>query len=407
MTNLLLRTAAKRAATFTTCRGAIFRTLSSATCSNTSDPPITANQRTITTSLSSTCHAAVHALTSRPLAANASGVRTFAAAATADTAGNTSARTTDGDGKDTSGKKKKSAADEPNIFLDNIGKIFLGCLGAIVLALFRSSRATSNRTALRDYIENHAILDPLEIDDLRAANSELSVEVYERILADVYAAFPGGRASYEDFVSVVMTTMRGLKGEAFTIQLGHLIDRVAIAAIEKEAELEKRSEGAIGGTSSSSASDASGLVGIGGDPIKRQLPLPLLFTILSLALQSDVTNRVRLLFGTLQKDSASAEEGMVTEADIIRMVDYLQRTCQLVPDAQIVQTETKYPFQTYREGSPAELVGCAKKLMEDDGLLRDETKDAGRYGMADFHRILRTKQVCAWGECYRKTKNLE
>ena len=340
------------------------------------------NQHAIS-SLSSTCHA----VTSRPLAA-AAGVpaaRTFAAAATAET----------------SSKKKKSAADEPNIFLDNIGKIFLGAIGAIILALFRSSKATSNRTALRDYIENHSLLDPLEIDDLRVANSELTVEVYEKIMTDVYAAFPGGLASYEDFVSVVMTTMRGLKGEAFTIQLGHLIDRVAIAAIEKEAELEKQNEGAIGG---SSASDVSKL---GSDPIKRQLPLPLLFTILSLALHSDVTNRVRLLFSALQKDSASAEEGMVTEADIIRMVSYLQTTCQLVPDAQIVQTDTKYPVQTYREGSPAELVGCAKKLMEDDGLLRDETKDAGRYDISDFHRILRTKQICAWGECYRKTKNLE
>ena len=397
MTSVLLRTAAKRAANATSIRREICRSLSSMACANNSAPSIT-NQRTLS-STSSTCHA----LTSRPLAAVAGvpTVRTFAAAATADASSSSSTNSKESESsKGQKDQKKKSAADEPNIFLDNIGKIFLGAIGAIILALVRSSKATSNRTALRDYIENHSLLDPLEIDDLRVANSELTVEVYEKIMADVYAAFPSGRASYEDFISVVMTTMRGLKGDAFTIQLGHLIDRVAIAAIEKEAELEKQNEGAIGG----SASDASEL---GSDPVERQLPLPLLFTVLSLALQSDVTNRVRLLFGALQKDSASAEEGMVTEADIIRMVSYLQTTCQLVPDAQIVQTETKYPIQTYREGSPAELVGCAKKLMEDDGLLRDKTKDAGRYDISDFHRILRTKQICAWGECYRKTKNLE
>ena len=358
MTSVLLRTAAKRAANATSIRREICRSLSSMACANNSAPSIT-NQRTLS-STSSTCHA----LTSRPLAAVAGvpTVRTFAAAATADASSSSSTNSKESESsKGQKYQKKKSAADEPNIFLDNIGKIFLGAIGAIILALVRSSKATSNRTALRDYIENHSLLDPLEIEDLRVANSELTVEVYEKIMADVYAAFPSGQASYEDFVSVVMTTMRGLKGEAFTIQLGHLIDRVAIAAIEKEAELEKQNEGAIGG----SASDASEL---GSDPIKRQLPLPLLFTVLSLALQSDVTNRVRLLFSALQKDSASAEEGMVTEADIIRMVSYLQTTCQLVPDAQIVQTETKYPVQTYREGSPAELVGCAKKLMEDDGL---------------------------------------
>ena len=389
MTSVLLRTAAKRAATASSCRRQMCRALSSTSCVNTGSSSIT-NQLTASP-LSSTCHA----VTSRPLAVPA--VRTFAAAATADTGSN--ANNKESDNKDQQGKKK-SAADEPNIFLDNIGKIFLGAIGAIIVALFRSSKATSYRTALRDYIENHALLDPLEIDDLRVANSELTVEVYERIMADVYSAFPGGRASYEDFVSVVMTTMRGLKGKEFTIQLGHLIDRVAIAAIEKESELEKQIEGAIGG----SASDASEM---GGDPTKRQLPLPLLFTVLSLALQSDATNRVRLLFDALQKGSTSSEEGTVTEADIVKMVDYLQRSCQLVPDAQIVQTETKYPVQTYREGTPAELVGCAKKLMEDDGLLREEVKDAGRYDIVDFHRILRTKQVCAWGECYRKTKNIE
>mmetsp|Transcript_13572 Transcript_13572/g.38869 ORF Transcript_13572/g.38869 Transcript_13572/m.38869 type:complete len:405 (-) Transcript_13572:366-1580(-) len=404
MTSFLLRTAAKRAASATSCRREICRALSSATHIGNGSSSIT--NQLASSPLSSTCHA----LTSRPLAATAGvpAVRTFAAAATADASGNSSSSSNsskESDGKDQK-EKKKAAADEPNIFLDNIGKLFLGAIGAIILALVRSSRATSNRTALRDYIENHALLDPLEIDDLRVANSELTVEVYERIMADVYAAFPGGRASYEDFVSVVMTTMKGLKGEAFTIQIGHLIDRVAIAAIEKEAELEKQNEGAVG-SSASDASEMGGVSSIGSNPLKRQLPLPLLFTTLSLALQSDVTSRVRLLFDALQKDSASAEEGTVTEADIIKIVDYLQRTCQLVPDAQIVQTETKYPVQTYREGSPAELVGCAKKLMEDDGLLREETRDAGRYDIVDFHRILRSKQVCAWGECYLKTKNIE
>ena len=318
-----------------------------------------------------------------------------------------------GDHNDKQQKKKSSsaAADEPNIFLDNIGKIFLGAIGAVVLMLVRSSRATSDRTALRDYIEHHALLDPLEIDDLRVANSLLTVEVFERIMQDCYEAFPSGRASYEDFVSVVMTTMRRLKGEAFTVQLGHLIDRVAIAAIEREVELESE---IVGGGTATSAGSPEHI-----DSVKKQLPLPLLFAVLSLTLHGDVSDRVRLLFEAMEHDNSASgrsggEEGTVSEADIIKMVDYLQRTCQLVPDAQIVQTETKYPVQGYRRGTPAELVGCAKKLMADDGLWDEETRKGGggggddvRYDRSDFHRVLRTKQVCAWGECYRKTKNIE
>ena len=311
------------------------------------------------------------------------------------------------DGGDTNSNKKSAAADEPNIFLDNIGKIFLGAIGAIVLMLVRSSRATSARTALRDYIENHALLDPLEIDDLRVANSQLTPEVFERIMEACHEAFPAGMASYEDFVSVVMTTMRGIKGEAFTVQLGHLIDRVAISAIEQEVELDVESQQVGGGASSALAEGQ-------GDLIKRQLPLPLLFAILSLALHSDVSDRVRLLFEAMERGTTVASgdsEGKVSETDVIKLVDYLQRTCQLVPDAQIVQTETKYPVQGYRKGTPSELVGCAKKLMVDDGLWDEETRKTGsgdiKYDKADFHRVLRTKQVCAWGECYRKTKNLK
>ena len=299
------------------------------------------------------------------------------------------------DGGSTDGDKKQKASDKPNIFLDNLGKIFLGAIGAIILMLVRSSRATSNRTSLRDYLENHALLDPLELDDLRVANSELTSEVMEEILDEVCAAFPSGRATYLEFVSVVIQKMNKMKGEAFTIQLGHIVDRVAIAAIADGDDVIEISGDA----------GEKYFAGSSSNTTKAELPLPLLVAMISLALRSTVSDRVRMLFDVMHRTSSCSEEGKVNEADVVNMVGYLQRTSQLVPDAQIVATDVKYPAQEYRKGTPAELVSCAKVLMEEEGF-GDPESDDGKFDRDEFHRILRTKQVCAWGECYRKTKNL-
>lgn len=347
----------------------------------------------------------------------------FSAAAAATTPpadGKESSTKDDGRSSKDSGKdeksekdKKKDKDDDSNLFLDNLGKIFLAAIGGVVLMLVRSSRGTANKTAVRDRIESLSVLDPLEIDDLRVANSELTVEVWDDIVGEVGGAFPDGRASYQDFVSVVVQTMRRLKGNAFTVQLGHYLDRVVVELLDdmEEADAAKAKQGA-----EPSALDAAADAG-SGDRTRKDLPLSLLLTVLSLALNAGVNDRVKALFDVMKRYSVEDDTGdTVSEDDVVRMVGYLQQTCQLVPDAQIVYGEMKYPVQQYRRGNATELVAGGSKIMAEEGTKGEAGEkegdggggdDACTYDMTEFQRLLRTKSVCAWGECYVKKRGLD
>jgi hypothetical protein len=250
--------------------------------------------------------------------------------------------------------------DDSNVFLDNLGKIFLSAIGLLIASLVRSYHGTQNRTYLRDWMEEHCVLDPLEVDDLRVANSELKIGVFRSIL-QALAQTNSQEMTYEEFVTVVRRTMHGLKGEHFTIELGHYMDRVVLATLERH---------------NKSSQDA----------------MPVLFwlTLLSLALHSSVPERIQVLYECLQ---LSHDNVNVTVQDVTELVGYLQDTCQLVPDSQIVATETKYPVQQYTTGTAEQLVawqGSIQEPMDIDSLAE----------------ILRSKSVCAWGECYHKKKNV-
>ena len=70
---------------------------------------------------------------------------------------------------------------------------------------------------------------------------------------------------------------------------------------------------------------------------------------------------------------------------------YLQDTFQLAPDTQVIMADTKFPVQQYKVASPNEMVSW-------DGPPND------LIDVQAFADILRSKSVCAWGECYFKKK---
>lgn len=251
--------------------------------------------------------------------------------------------------------QKKVKSGDSNVFLDNLGKIFLTTIAAIVGALIRSSYNTSNRNAVRDEIEDASALDPIEIDELRIANSVFSPKVYMNIAEDLYACFPVGSCSYQAFTICVRNTMMQQKGEAFTVELGHQIDRVVADILVKK-----------------------------NVSVDDDLPLSLWLITLSLALNSSIEDRLRVLFKVLEKENQP-----VRIHQIPVLVSYLQDTCQLPPDTQVVPTATRFPTQQWEKGSPSQL------LPWEGG--DDDIIDLN--GMAD---ILRSKSVCAWGECYQK-----
>ena len=60
-----------------------------------------------------------------------------------------------------------------------------------------------------------ALLDPLEIDDLRVANSDFTIDIYERIMLEIQHVFSNRTSvTYPEFLSVLMKVMNeSNKGE--------------------------------------------------------------------------------------------------------------------------------------------------------------------------------------------------
>ena len=262
--------------------------------------------------------------------------------------------------KDTHDNKKSDS----NIFLDNLGTIFLTVIGLVIASLVRSFYGSTRKNNLRSQLEESSALDPLEVDDLRFANPFISVGVFRSLIADVRQAFPSGQATYMEIVKTVRQLLQS-KHNIPTIELGYLLDRVALqVAQEKE-------------TNSNEPQSVT-----------------LWLVLLSLALNAPVPDRIRILYEIMETDiDTDGSSTTVTLLKVRDLVGYLQSTSQLVLDTQVIPTESqKYPIQAYHRGTPDELVRW------DGGGLHDPVDiDA-------LASILRSKSVCAWGECYSKKK---
>ena len=294
---------------------------------------------------------------------------------------------------DSAGNAAKKKA-EPNVFLDNLGKIFLFSIGAVIAALVRSSYNTSNRHLIRDRLEEIAAIDPKELEDFREANSELTLETMRKILSIYYrenARTSGVTSSYEDFVVAIrkiMATRFPKEGESFTIEMGYYFDRMVVDILEQRGETTESDE----------------------------LPVALFFTAMSAAMNGTVSDRIRILHeitaleeerivgqGVLHADTSSSSSEASKSVPLTRvrdMVGYLQETCQLPPDTQIVPTERKYPTQLWRRATSLDMVPDPSESETE----KDTKQNADRVNLVEFAAILRTKSVCAWGECYSRYK---
>ena len=252
-------------------------------------------------------------------------------------------------------------------------------------------------------MENEALLDPLEIDDLRRANTDFTIDVWNTIVERIKNEFIARGVSsvtYSQFLSLVMSVMKEMKGEGFTIQMGHLIDRVVIAELERRRRDDKNNS-------------LDEVISVNQE--SDELPLSFLLASLSLALNSTVSDRVRVLYECMllldtdgcgeepSTSSSSNNKNLVSEVQVESMIQNLQSTCQLVADAQIVETNSKVPYQTFRVGTGKELIRRAREgyggKKGQPGVTREVD---GPITMEDFHAILKSRTVCAWGECYIK-----
>eukprot|EP00815_Leptocylindrus_aporus_P011601 CAMPEP_0116058536 /NCGR_PEP_ID=MMETSP0322-20121206/5253_1 /TAXON_ID=163516 /ORGANISM="Leptocylindrus danicus var. apora, Strain B651" /LENGTH=340 /DNA_ID=CAMNT_0003542733 /DNA_START=169 /DNA_END=1188 /DNA_ORIENTATION=+ len=266
-------------------------------------------------------------------------------------------------------------------FLDNIGKIFFGVIALIIASLVRSSMGTTNRARLLEELENSlvTVLDPLEIDDLRIANDELTPDIFRRVIDRSFASARNGTMTYSAFVIVVRDEMKKIgKGEEFTIQLGHLLDRVVFAALNFfDKEIEHNDKRVNLNVSS-----------------ERELPVSFLLTVYSLALNCCVDERINILFDVLEREEKARIGGYLPgkslpEDVVLNIIQYFQLSCQLPPQTQVMPIpDAKYPVQTYRRAGPKDMI---EKYREGNG-----SSDTSGYNLEDFRKIICSPEVCAW-----------
>lgn len=313
-----------------------------------------------------------------------------------------------GDAAATTAANKK--ANEPNVFLDNLGKIFLMAIGTVIVTLVRSSYNTSNRNIIRDRLEQIAAMDPKELEEFREANSDLTLGTMRELLSIYYKEHarrsdygPGYTSSYKEFVATirkVMATKFPKQGESFTIQMGHYLDRIVVDIVERRAE--------------KSASVVEN---------NEELPVALLFTAMISAMNGTVSDRIQILHELLLIEEQQQEVGFgindqsssitsvndaitansVALTRVRDMVGYLQETWQLPPDTQIVPTDRKYPTQLWSRATPEDMLPDSSETSENE----NNTEGSGEIeivDLVDFAAILRRKSVCAWGECYMRAK---
>ena len=289
-------------------------------------------------------------------------------------------------------KNKKEEEDDSNIFLDNLGKVFFGVIFTIIFLLVRSSRGTTNRANLREYLESISLLDPCEIDDLRVANSLLTPEIFRDIMNYVLLNNNTNNSidennkkiNYCNFLSLVKYKMKELKGEEFTIQLGHLLDRIVIHKLEN-----KSNDNDNNNDDNNNINDED-----------ESLRLDFLLTLLSLSLSCTMQERIDILYEIMLKtgnnENNDSETSSISEEETIQMISNLQETYQLDNDAQILDVkDKKYPFQEYKQGLPIELIEEARKEYNEKYKI---LLKKGSYN--EFDALLRSQYICAWGECY-------
>ena len=348
----------------------------------------------------------------------------------------------------TTAKPASEPAPVRDFFLDNLGKVFMGAIAMVIATLVRSSYGGSNMKAVKEALEEDAAIDPLELDELRQANSELTPDVFRAVVKDIYShsSAASGRMLYPEFVKIVRTTLTREKGEGCTIGMGHLLDRVVISTLQdklkkQQQQQQQQQQDTTAKDSASSAPGSSTMKRTEPDSFSTSdtsssnndatMPISFWLTVLSMALNGPVDDRMHILYEVMEQQAAvmnasanknnasqqqfdldlgssssssssdPSKESRVTLQDVIAMVDHLQQSCQLSPDTQVVPTETKYPIQQYRRGTPEELVQWPATTADNN---HSPGEDEERLDADAFCGILRTKSVCAWGECYRRKK---
>lgn len=106
------------------------------------------------------------------------------------------------------------------------------------------------------------------------------------------------------------------------------------------------------------------------------------------------------------KEAESVDGREISQGELERLLQLLLETYQIPSEKRVLPVvEEKYPFQAYKSADSHDLLAAAVQAQVDDKKISaDEANARTAYTFEAFSQIMRSKQVCLWGECFANSK---
>lgn len=338
------------------------------------------------------------------------------------------------------------------------GKVALGALGIAIALIYSWYKGGVNRNNLEDELSEKAIIEPYEIQELRLSNGFISGQDFDDIVRSCYATCSPAGMSYREFIQFVkkhqqqqqQASVGGMNGggrSGFTIQSCHLLDRVVAGYVLRSASNVSMEGDTSEGFSSSVGTDSSAASPATTSFADVSLPRGALLTALNMTVNANFVERVDELFDIAHLEASANTGGFsssggsnslvtspsstgygsnesynsanahsnsnngdedsyvppvaerISKQDAVRLIRYLVNTDQVPAEKRVIETGVKWPVKTWRVKTPEEMVASyfeANKISTDmqDSFDKDE-----------FRKMLVSKSICVWAECYRDRMN--
>lgn len=282
--------------------------------------------------------------------------------------------------------------------------------------------------ALKVFLEDRRAVEPWEIDELRMANADALPDraAFQELLRALQEAFPQGTAPYREFIQV-RACVRGWVGGVVVFQRTAPSPAIFLNPNTNQTtrkpppQVVSRTLAARGQRLQLTHYLDRAILFL--NPDGGDVDLLTLLCALSLTLNVPLEERIAALHdvaaalggggrggdGDGEGEAVEGRAGSVVDLTALqRLVAGLVATAQVPAEALVVADKGKaaYPFQSYRVATVEELAERAvKELAEAAAKAKppEPPLEIGPQGLSpeELTRVLATKAICAWGECYR------
>ena len=328
---------------------------------------------------------------------------------------------------------------EPDSFFQkHIGKFILTGISSIVFFIWRWVQKRYDAIAMEERVEEFSFLNPHEMNELGRQNRWSFEETHQIIeafnqendhLSQLYTSskenstsddggFSDGDSSamyttYQQFVAFLSQHLTK------PIQNAYMWDRMVLGATRKGQSF----------TLSPFPSSLANILSKHGKNVHETLEREEMklaqymheFYLLSLLplTSCSLEEKVSLIMQIYQQEEEQ-EEQLLSHEQLTRLTTFLKMSFQLPSAVQVVKTEDFIPYQQHREAVGFEIVKngleemekmkqkVAKENKEKEGhrnpRKRQKSQEEGLtyYDQEEIMLFLKSRDVCAWGECYRR-----